>query len=452
MGPNGYGAVLGDIMARYYRNHGEEFDDSPQPEEEKRLDISPCTLFTAATATAIINKEEYHETYRQFSDYYRFEMTGSYAEDDLMFTKYWDFATAFVSPIGWTSNVADKIQLEARRFAESLQCSPHTVTDCECIAVAVFRARTGCSRAEIAEHFSSHYDLASTQTKVDIGCNRYHTIMAAKAFLESSNFQDAINRAVQIGQGNSCIATITGSLAEAFYQKTPNSLYGICSNSLDKPIDDVLDVFAIEHMYQRSTFEAVTGDKILPPEAPAEWKSWPMSTCVDFTFHQTFCISGGLHRKYIRPTLSECAVKLFEGEDYDWIFPSYGITSDQIIPAFEWYVSWPLQRRGTKKGIIRRGRACGNEGWEMTYERTLVRLYSQPTVYSESMWCWVPSKGRLMLDVGGRTKQDAVNNWYLLAKPLRRILKEVRASRRQMSAEASKRNGIAVKTEDGGAS
>ena len=55
-----------------------------------------------------------------------------------------------------------------------------------------------------------------------------------------------------------------------------------------------------------------------------------------------------------------------------------------------------------------------------------------------------------MLDVGGRTKQDAVNNWYLLAKPLRRILKEVRASRRQMSAEASKRNDIAVKTEDDG--
>ena len=72
--------------------------------------------------------------------------------------------------------------------------------------------------------------------------------MAAKAFLESSNFQDAINRAIQIGQGNSCIASITGSLAEAFYQKMPNSLYGICLHSLDSAIDDVLDVFAIDHV------------------------------------------------------------------------------------------------------------------------------------------------------------------------------------------------------------
>ena len=151
-----------------------------------------------------------------------------------------------------------------------------------------------------------------------------------------------------------------------------------------------------------------------------------MSTRVDFTFHQTFCITKGLNREYIRPTLSECAVKLFEGENNDWIFPSYGITADQIIPAFEWYVSWPLQRRGTKDGIIRRGRACGYEGWEMTYERTLVRLYSRPTVYSESMWCWVPSKGRLMLDVGGRTQKQAVENWYKLAIPLRQILKKVR--------------------------
>jgi len=37
-----------------------------------------------------------------------------------------------------------------------------------------------------------------------------------------------------------------------------------------------------------------------------------------------------------------------------------------------------------------------------------------------------PSKGVLTLKVGGRTKEQAIDNWYRLAKPLRRILKEVR--------------------------
>jgi hypothetical protein len=276
--------------------------------------------------------------------------------------------------------------------------------------------------------------------------------LAIHAFLETKDVESALRLAVSLGKGNGAAAAITGSIAEAYYQRIPDEFWSQCLHSLDKYLDEVLDVFFFSFMINRSSFEVRLGKDVLLSEAPDQWKRWPVEIDVNFTLIENFCHSRHLYNEYNKPSLYQSAEKLFQGEANDYLFPSYGVSTVGIEPVFEWYVSWPLQRRGGADMIVRRGKACGAEGWEATYKTTLVVLWSRP-IYSNTRWCYIPSKGRLMLDVGGRTKQDAVNNWYLLAKPLRRILKEVRASRRQMSAEAFKRNGIMVKTEDdGGAS
>ena len=250
--------------------------------------------------------------------------------------------------------------------------------------------------------------------------------MAVSAFLNSRDTESAVDLAITTGNGNGAIATITGSIAEAFYGTLPWYQWSECRHCLDEFLDNMHENFFMQFIVGGVKNETRSGGEILLPECPDEWKEWLASIGVGFTLVDGFSINEDMFKEYYRPTLYQSAVLLFQEEANDCVFPSYGVFAVDVVPAFEWWVSWPLQRRGTMDGILRRGKACGAEGWEARDKYTLLRLYMMPK-YSNTAWCYIPSKGQLRLDVGGRTKEQAIENWYRIARPLRRILKQVRA-------------------------
>lgn len=408
--------------------------------QHKLSGITGYTVLTAATAAALMHKKDYLTAFGDFTDLYRSLITGSHVENRLSFDRFQDWAAAYISPIAWTADVFDKVIQEAKRYAQSLGCSPETTRDAECVVGVIFKARTGYSKEDIAEYVADFYGrdgMPQPATRTKNLLQRCDCVQfALHAFLETEDFDSALQLAVSLGKGNGAVAVITGSVAEAYYKDTPYEFWKQCIDCLDEFLTEVLDGYWIDFTLCRGSLEVQLGEHVLLPGVPAEWKRWPVAMDVAFTFHETFGLYQALFDEYTKPTLYESAVKLFEGEDHDYIFPSYGALTVDIVPAFEWYVSWPLQRRGQSDGFTRRGKACGAQGWEGTYEKTLLRLWSRPTNYSNTSWCYLPSKGRMMLDVGGRTKEQAVDNWYRVAKPLRRILKEVRAQRKDKESEA----------------
>lgn len=98
-------------------------------------------------------------------------------------------------------------------------------------AAAVFAARTGASREKIRELVGklSDYNLDRSVDEVREVYKYNETCQdtvpeAIIAFLESSDFEDAIRKAISLGGDSDTLACITGGIAEAFYGGVPASI------------------------------------------------------------------------------------------------------------------------------------------------------------------------------------------------------------------------------------
>ena len=410
---NAYGSIYGDMRATRYRvQESIDFDDKMKMSQVN--EITGFTVLTLATEFAMVFGEDYLTTFEGFARKYR-SQSGPTIEGKLSFSRFREFAAVYVSPVAWVSSVFTRVLGEARRYAESLGCSPDVARDCECVVGVVFKARNNYDKESIARYVADFYGCSTETLKAMTGDRgKIYTgsdlvLLAVSAFLNSRDSDSAVDLAITAGNGNGAIATITGSIAEAFYGTLLRYQWSECRHCLDEFLDNTHEYFFMQFIVGGVRNETRLGGEILLPECPDAWKEWLVSICVDFTFVDGFSLYEDLFKEYYRPTLYQSAVLLFQGEDEDYIFPSYGVFTVDVVPAFEWWVSWPLQRRGTVEGILRRGKAGGAEGWEAYYKHTLLRLYMMPK-YSNTAWCYYPSKGQLRLDVGGRTKEQANTN------------------------------------------
>ncbi len=64
------------------------------------------------------------------------------------------------------------------------------------------------------------------------------------AFLESTDFEDAIRNAVSLGGDSDTIAAITGSIAEAFYGGVPHAIAVQAWKKLDRQIQNIVLEFS----------------------------------------------------------------------------------------------------------------------------------------------------------------------------------------------------------------
>lgn len=94
------------------------------------------------------------------------------------------------------------------------------------VAAAIFMARKGADKAEIKEFLEKrfHYNLSRTleEIKPDYTFNEtcQKTVPEAfSCFLESSDFEDAIRKAIWLGGDSDTLACITGGIAEAYYRE-----------------------------------------------------------------------------------------------------------------------------------------------------------------------------------------------------------------------------------------
>ena len=107
-------------------------------------------------------KEDYLTAFEGFVRKYR-SQSGPTIEAKLSFSRYRDFAAAYVSPVAWVSSVFTRVIGEARRYAQSLGCSPDVTRDCECVVGVVFKARHYYDKEAIAKYVADFYGC-STET------------------------------------------------------------------------------------------------------------------------------------------------------------------------------------------------------------------------------------------------------------------------------------------------
>ena len=147
-------------------------------------------------------------------------------------------------------NTATATLAEARRSAEVTHNHQEGIKGAQAVAAAIFLARRGEGKPRIKEYITSTfgYDLSRTLDEIRPTYTFDETCQgsvpeAIIAFLESTDFEDAVRKAVTLGGDSDTIACITGGIAQAFYGGVPENIAAEVRKRLDSPLLAIIDEF-----------------------------------------------------------------------------------------------------------------------------------------------------------------------------------------------------------------
>lgn len=239
-----FGAIIGDIAGSTYERSNFRFESCALFAAGSQF--TDDTVLTLATADCLVFGGTYAEAYRRFGRNYPHAGYGGNfnkwirSNDPEPYNSYGNGSAMRVSPIAWVTDDLDWALEEARRSAEVTHNHPQGIAGAQAVVASVLLARTGHSkefiRAEIARRFGYNLDrpLASIRPSYvfDVSCQG-SVPEAIIAFLESVNFEDAIRKAISLGGDSDTIASISGAIAQAFYQRIPGWMEKYCLGVLD---------------------------------------------------------------------------------------------------------------------------------------------------------------------------------------------------------------------------
>jgi ADP-ribosylglycohydrolase len=264
------GAIAGDIIGSIY-----EFDNIKTKDFlllNDRCHFTDDTVLTIAVAEVILNADEFpdHTKYidqfqyvQQFKSYHSeypyigysghfVDWANSSSNEPYMSSG--NSSAMRVSPIASAFDHLDIVLEEAKRCAEVTHNHPEGIKGAQATAASIFLARTGYDKPTIKTYIQKTfgYNLEQTLDKIrpnyeyDISCQG-SVPQAIIAFLESTDFEDAIRNAISIGGDSDTIACITGAIAEPFYGGVPQDIAEWVFTKLDEHLWTITDKFMAQY-------------------------------------------------------------------------------------------------------------------------------------------------------------------------------------------------------------
>lgn len=136
-----------------------------------------------------------------------------------------------VSPVGWAFSTFDEVLLHAERSAAVTHDHPEGIKGAQAVATAIFMARHGSSKDQIREAIRDRFAYSVEMTidelraisRFDETC-QVSVPPAIVAFLDSSDWEDAVRNAVSLRADADTQACIAGAIAEAHYGGVPEPI------------------------------------------------------------------------------------------------------------------------------------------------------------------------------------------------------------------------------------
>ena len=256
-----YGAICGDVIGSVY-----EFDPIKKtdfrPLVADAAEYTDDAVLTCAVAEALLDggvgRADHAGRLRAFARRHPAPM-GDYggnfrdwfASDDAGPYDSWGNGSAMrVSPVGWACDSVEAVLDEARRSAVVTHSHPEGVKGAQAVALAVFRARTGATAADIrgetADRFG--YDLTRSLDEIrpryrfEVSC-RKSVPEALTAFFEADGYEAAVRNAVSLGGDADTQAAIAGAVAEAAFGGVPAEVLDPVRARLPDDLRDAADRF-----------------------------------------------------------------------------------------------------------------------------------------------------------------------------------------------------------------
>ena len=191
-------------------------------------------VLTVAVASAIREGVDYGTSIRRWGRRYPYAGYGGwfrdwlFGEDAAPYNSFGNGSAMRVAAIGWAFDDLDVVLHEATRSAEVTHNHPEGIKGAQAVAAAILLARAGQGKDEIATLLSDRFGYDCTvglsalrrRGGFDVTCQG--TVPAAAvAFLQSTDFEDAVRNAVSFGGDADTLACIAGAMAEAHYGGVP---------------------------------------------------------------------------------------------------------------------------------------------------------------------------------------------------------------------------------------
>jgi len=231
------GAIIGDIAGSRF-----EWNSNKTKEFDLLTQIGGCattddSIMTIAIANAVLNcdgdySELGSEAKRQLltmgNKYPNAGYGGSFrkwltSSDPQPYNSYGNGSAMRVSPCAYAAKTLEEAIELSKAVTEITHNHPEGIKGAEAVTVAIFMALHGKSILEIRDYINKHYykldftlDSIRESYSFDVSCQG-SVPQAIEAFLESSDFEDAIRNAVSLGGDADTQAAIAGSIAEAYY-------------------------------------------------------------------------------------------------------------------------------------------------------------------------------------------------------------------------------------------
>lgn len=260
------GAIIGDVVGSIYEfnNHrSKEFDIYTTS-----MDFTDDTVMTAAVAEWLMLTDRSMAKLEDTMVYWGKQYGGAgygnrfycwlflpralgYGDKRVPYNSFGNGSAMRVSAVGWMFDSLEETEEWAKRSAEITHNHPEGIKGAQATAAAIFMARTGVTKEQIKAYVEQKYgyDLSRTCDEIRPVYQFNETCQgtvpeAIIAFLESTDFEDAIRTAVSLGGDSDTLACITGGIAEAYYREIPNWMVKGVWGKLDEDLKNVVCNFA----------------------------------------------------------------------------------------------------------------------------------------------------------------------------------------------------------------
>ncbi|MCU5103626.1 N-6 DNA methylase [Bacillus cereus] len=269
------GAIIGDIVgSRFERDNikTKEFDLLTY-----RSVVTDDSIMSLAIAEAIIDCEDDYNNLSKVAvscmqeigrpypncGYGSMFNKWMYSDDPQPYNSFGNEAAIRVSACGFAASTLEEAKLLSKKVTEVTHDHPEGIKGAEAITVAIFLAKTGKNILEIRDYINDNYyqmdfTLDGIRDSYEFNETCQGTVpQAIMAFLESTNFEDAIRNAISIGGDSNTLATITGGIAEAYYG-IPTGIRKHALTFLDERLMKILVEFENKYTPQ---LEKINGNK-----------------------------------------------------------------------------------------------------------------------------------------------------------------------------------------------
>jgi ADP-ribosylglycohydrolase len=248
------GAIAGDVIGSVHEHTRTKTKDFPLLTPESRF--TDDTVLTVAVADCLLRGGGYVDA---LHDYFHAYPNAGYGGTFFLWAtarrrepyQSWGNGSAMrVSPVAYVGTTLDEVLAEARRSAEVTHNHDQGIRGAQATAAAIFLARTGGTKDQIRKYIEEQFDYFLDETldglrptyQFDASC-QWSVPQSIIAFLESTDYEDAVRNAISLGGDADTMGCIAGAIAEAYYGGVPDTIAGPVLARLDDRLRNVVQEF-----------------------------------------------------------------------------------------------------------------------------------------------------------------------------------------------------------------